>query len=109
MNGRIESRAPTKEGRGRAERKGGEDDVRCSVEDCGRISLTYECHGNVLVPQRGGGYDAPKMRGEGGERFLLQEVGEREQLLKTNKRCGFSRQERKRRTRRHRFWHQRRW
>jgi len=41
MDGRIEWRAPTKEGRGRAERKGGEDDVRCSVEDCGRISLTF--------------------------------------------------------------------
>mmetsp|Transcript_29007 Transcript_29007/g.69936 ORF Transcript_29007/g.69936 Transcript_29007/m.69936 type:complete len:192 (-) Transcript_29007:906-1481(-) len=41
MDGRIEWRAPTKEGRGRAERKGGEDDVRCSVEDGGRISLTF--------------------------------------------------------------------
>ena len=189
MDGRIEWRAPTKEGRGRAERTGGRCD-RCSVEDGGRISLTFqdvrtfldvrtkrlfgqgvsssmgtslvieegvilevslraaayvardddmrerngaiaivlgirwalciiqnyiyrqrrrycqirpvdgrsityirlvgnECHGNLLVPPTGAGYDAPKMRGEGGERFLLLEVGEREQVLKTNKTMRF--------------------
>mmetsp|Transcript_29007 Transcript_29007/g.69934 ORF Transcript_29007/g.69934 Transcript_29007/m.69934 type:complete len:284 (-) Transcript_29007:862-1713(-) len=44
-----------------------------------------ECRGNVLVPPTGAGHDAPKMGGKGGEKFLLQEVGEWEQVLNTKK------------------------